>query len=159
MAHAHRRPDPPSLENAARACVAAGECPPRAHTVKDTRRWCRGRVDTPHTWLWERDPDYYRFDDRWQRDRRVCFGCHKRAFAWRTRCRACGSPQRWIWTVLRASGYRAHRSEGPFCLCPENFNPCARLGDLWQSRKDPPVQWADDPAQIAALTARAKGGR
>jgi len=154
MSHEHRRPPSPNVQNAARACVQLGECRPPARSAKDTRRWCRGRVDVPHAWIWEPDPDYARFAvDRWQRERRICFGCHRKAYAWRTRCRLCGSPMRHVWTVERTRGYRVHRSEGPFCVCPDNFDPRARLGDLWQSRHDPPVAWADDPAEIARLTA------
>jgi hypothetical protein len=161
MSHAHRRPPLPSLQNAARACVEAGECRPAARSSKDTRRWCRGREGIPHAYLWEADPAWARFCwDRWERRIPICFGCGRKDFRWRTRCAVCGSPPRHVWTDLRGDGYRAIRSEGPFCLCPAYYHPAAALGDLWESRRDPPVAWADDPDQIRALTAayRARAG-
>lgn len=155
MSHEHRRPDDKLPANTDRRCITIGECRPRARSSKNTRDWCRGRVGIPHAYMYD-EPANHRYGarDRWVRQEQVCFGCGRQEYRGaRTRCRQCGSPPRNIYTG-RESGwhykyFEIHKDDrGPYCLCPDNFEPRAST--------HPHAPWADDPVQIAALTAQAR---
>lgn len=110
------------------SCIEVGECRPKHRSSKDTHRWCKGRVDIPHTWEWQRQRTHLEIEQRmglrYNRitEEPVCFGCGKIDFRRRHYCRLCGEP----WPELH------HEAVQP----PHAWRvaPCGRCGAPWSVR-------------------------
>lgn len=80
------------------SCVDVGECRPPHRASKSTRHWCKGRVGIPHAWEWRRQRSQLEHEQRlgitYHRitEERVCFGCEKIDWPYRSFCGLCGEP-------------------------------------------------------------------